>query len=184
MKITETEKKKTGELPSKIPDNIIDLHSKFRGKIDGVYSYIKELHDKTNPKNVPGIKGLDWSKWRKLRDMHKATQGFMNVYKEVHPITLNEVVFYKFLPLLVSTRRMVLVDWFHWILKSINEIEQLKYELIKERQEITREGASKELLKHYDYLINKLLDTETMTLFEDLKQIYHTIIVTSQNLKK
>ena len=143
MEITKMEKKKMEEVPSKIPKNIINLHSEFRGKIDRAYSYVKDLHDKTDPKNVPGTKGLDWGKWRKLRDMHKAAQGFINVYKEVHPITLNKVAFYKFLPLLVSARNMVLVDWFHWILKSINEIEHLKYELIKERQEITREGASK-----------------------------------------
>jgi len=162
--------KEKEEVPKVIPSNIVDLHSEFRRCIDGIYNYMEDLHNRTD-------------KWKTkstaMKELWRTSQVYLNVYKSVKEIALNAEQFYRFIVQLSSGRRSVLVGWFHFLPKSLDEIENTAKQLNSERDKI----EDKEFLKLVDIILNEILCAETFKLFETLREVYHSMITEAENLK-
>ncbi len=114
-----------------------------------------------------------------MGNLYRASQAYMNVYEKVKPIALNEDQFYNFIVFLTSGRRRILVNWFHFLPKSLDDILEAKKILENERDKI----EDKELSTLVDYILNKILGNETLKLFDDLRVVYHQMITEAENLK-
>jgi len=160
-----------GEVPKEIPSNIVNLHSEFRRCIDGIYNYMEDLHNRTDK----------WkTKSKAMQELWRTSQAYLNVYKEVKSIALNTENFYRFIVNLSSGRKMILVNWFHFLPKSLDEIENAAKQLESKRDEV----EDKEFIKLVDIILNEILGAETFKLFETLREVYHSMTSEAENLKR
>lgn len=188
-KIKKKEKLERAEAPEEIPKHIVDLFREFRRNLGdaerGVYHYILEVRKNCFAENIPGYKSLPEEKIKNLREMYKAANFFIEIYKTILPKMLNEKAFYEMLIYLsnLGRRKVIWVSWFHYLPRAIKGIREAKDNLNKERAENAKiKDVNKDLIKHYDYVIDELLGTTTMKLLDVLDEIYHKIITEVEHL--